>query len=72
VRISFKLPFDNPDMQKKCVSPYFAFNPYKENQNGKQIYKSPLLKTRKFKIIYIFRGVQHAIERSDEENHGRV
>jgi hypothetical protein len=47
VRISFKLPFDHPDMQKKCVSPYFAFNPHKEDQNGKQVYKSPLLKTRK-------------------------
>ena len=47
-RISFKLPFDHPDMQKKCVSPYFAFNPYKEDLNGKQLYKSPLLKTRKY------------------------
>jgi hypothetical protein len=28
------------------MNPYFPFNPNKEDTNGKQIFKSPMLKTR--------------------------
>ena len=40
------MPFSNAEMTKKVISPYFKFNPYKEETNGKSIYKSPLLKSR--------------------------
>jgi hypothetical protein len=33
-------------MSKKVMNPYFPFNPNREDTNGKQIFKSPLLKTR--------------------------
>ena len=45
VKVNFKLPFSSSDSAKKIVSPYFPFNPYIEESNGKKIYKSPLLKT---------------------------
>lgn len=47
VKVNFKLPFCPSDSGKKVVSPYFPFNPYIEESNGKKIYKSPLLKTSK-------------------------
>ena len=60
IKINFKIPFKHADLQKKCFSPYFAFNPYKENVNGRNIYKSPLHKSRKFivRLIYIGEYIQ--------------
>lgn len=48
--INFKVPFDHAELQKKVVNPYFPFNPNKEDTNGKQIFKSPLLKQSKLSI----------------------
>jgi hypothetical protein len=45
--INFKVPFDHAELQKKVINPYFPFNPNKEDTNGKQIFKSPLLKQSK-------------------------
>jgi len=44
IKINFKIPFEQAQMSKKCLSPYFPFNPYKEVENGKAIFKSPLVK----------------------------
>lgn len=44
IKIAFKIPFEQASMSKKCLSPYFPFNPYKEEENGKAIFKSPLVK----------------------------
>ncbi|TNV87760.1 hypothetical protein FGO68_gene5455 [Halteria grandinella] len=46
LKISFKLNFNHAEMSKKVMNPYFPFNPNREDTNGKQIFKSPLLKTR--------------------------
>lgn len=44
IKISFKIPFEQAPMSRKCLSPYFSFNPYKEVENDKAIFKSPLVK----------------------------
>lgn len=46
LKINFKLHFNHAEMSKKVMNPYFPFNPNREDTNGKQIFKSPLLKTR--------------------------
>jgi hypothetical protein len=40
------------------MNPYVPFNPYKEDVNGKKIFKSPLLKTSKLISFddLLFRG----------------
>ena len=53
VRINFKIPFDHAELSKKVMSPYFPFNPYKEDLNGKPMYKSPMLKASKVVSYYI-------------------
>lgn len=47
MKIQFKVPFKHAELSKKVTNPYFPFNPNKEDVNGKQIIKSPMLKTRK-------------------------
>jgi hypothetical protein len=47
MKIQFKVPFRHAEMTKKVMNPYFPFNPNKEDVNGKQIIKSPMLKTSK-------------------------
>jgi len=47
IKIFFLLTFDQAELTKKVQSPYCPFNPYKENSNGKQLYKSPLIKSSK-------------------------
>jgi hypothetical protein len=60
------MPFSPSDSCKKVVSPYFPFNPYMEESNGKKIYKSPLLKTRKFhKEFYFITGEYNMQARND-------
>lgn len=46
MKIQFKIPFKHAELSKKVMNPYFPFNPNKEDINGKQIIKSPMLKTR--------------------------
>lgn len=51
IKINFKIPFSNANLSKKVMSPYFPINPYKEENNGKQIFVSPLLKNRKWSTL---------------------
>jgi hypothetical protein len=46
LRISFRLSFNHAELSKKVLNPYFPFNPNREDTNGKQIFKSPLLRSR--------------------------
>lgn len=46
IKIFFILTFDHAELTKKVLSPYYAFNPFKEDNNGKQIYKSPMVRAR--------------------------
>jgi hypothetical protein len=59
LKIHFKVPFNHAELSKKIINPYFPFNPNKEDTNGKQIFKSPMLKTSNFQYgneIYIGMG----------------
>lgn len=47
IKVGFVITFDQAELSKKILSPFIAFNPYKEETGGKQVYKSPLVKASK-------------------------
>ena len=58
-------------MTRKVLSPYFPFNPNKEDANGKKVFKSPMLKTSKVSlfVIIINSGVsQESCDRYEAHN----